>query len=47
LSSREVKAPESVRYAWASAPESDLFNRSGLPAAPFRTSLSSQGEKAR
>ncbi len=46
LSAPEVKAPESLRHAWANAPESDLFNRSGLPAAPFRASLSSQGEKA-
>jgi sialate O-acetylesterase len=47
LSAPEVKAPESVRYAWANAPESDLFNRSGLPAAPFRMNLSSQGKKTR
>ena len=47
LSVPEVKVPESVRYAWANAPESDLFNRTGLPAAPFRISLSSHAEKAR
>jgi sialate O-acetylesterase len=27
-----------VRYAWADAPvDANLFNRDGLPAAPFRT----------
>lgn len=28
-----------VRYAWANAPETALFNSEGLPAAPFLTSL--------
>jgi sialate O-acetylesterase len=32
-----VKQPVAVRYGWASDPEVDLFNKEGLPAAPFRT----------
>lgn len=32
-----VAAPVAVRYAWANAPEGNLFNRDGLPASPFRT----------
>ena len=33
-----VADPVSVRYAWADNPESaNLYNREGLPAAPFRT----------
>lgn len=37
VSSSEVPAPKAARYAWASAPEGNLFNRAGLPASPFRT----------
>lgn len=38
VSSAAVKEPMYVRYAWANAPlESNLFNKEGLPAAPFRT----------
>jgi sialate O-acetylesterase len=37
VESPSVTAPVSVRYAWAMAPEASLFNREGLPAAPFRT----------
>lgn len=33
----EVPAPLAVRYAWANAPEANLFNGAGLPAAPFRS----------
>src|SRR5262249_59056331 len=32
-----VPAPKTVRYAWAGVPDATLANRSGLPAAPFRT----------
>jgi sialate O-acetylesterase len=32
-----VPAPRSVRYAWSGAPDANLTDRSGLPAAPFRT----------
>lgn len=36
----EIASPVSVRYAWANYPEgANLFNRAGLPAAPFRTDL--------
>jgi sialate O-acetylesterase len=29
--------PAAVRYAWADNPDCTLFNKEGLPAAPFRT----------
>ena len=32
-----VTQPVAVRYGWADNPEVNLFNREGLPAAPFRT----------
>ncbi|MDG5767111.1 sialate O-acetylesterase [Balneolales bacterium ANBcel1] len=36
--SDEVPDPVAVRYAWADNPDSaNLYNREGLPAAPFRT----------
>jgi sialate O-acetylesterase len=35
--SPDVKAPVAVRYAWASSPECNLYNKEGLPASPFRT----------
>lgn len=35
--SPEVPAPVAVRYAWRNAPEANLFNGAGLPAAPFRS----------
>ncbi len=37
VSAPEVKAPVAVRYAWTNAPEANLFNGAGLPAAPFRS----------
>jgi sialate O-acetylesterase len=38
VSSPEVPKPVAVRYAWANNPEgANLFNKEGLPAAPFRT----------
>jgi sialate O-acetylesterase len=37
-SSPDVPKPVAVRYAWAINPEgANLYNRDGLPAAPFRT----------
>jgi len=33
----QVPSPKTVRYAWAGVPDSTLINKSGLPAAPFRT----------
>jgi sialate O-acetylesterase len=32
-----VKLPVAVRYAWRNAPEANLYNGAGLPAAPFRS----------
>ncbi len=37
VSSEEVTKPVSVRYAWASNPNCNLYNNAGLPASPFRT----------
>jgi len=37
LSSPEVPAPVSARYAWAKIASGNLFNSAGLPASPFRT----------
>lgn len=37
VSSPDVAAPVSVRYAWANVPAVVLFNSAGLPAAPFST----------
>ena len=37
VSSALVPRPAAVRYAWADNPECNLYNRAGLPAAPFRT----------
>lgn len=35
--SDKVPQPAAVRYAWADNPTVNLYNRAGLPAAPFRT----------
>ncbi|MEO7715161.1 MAG: sialate O-acetylesterase [Capsulimonas sp.] len=37
LSSPSVPAPIAVRYAWAENPVTNLYNKAGLPAVPFRT----------
>ena len=37
VSSKEVKKPVAVRYAWANNPEVNLVNSADLPASPFRT----------
>jgi sialate O-acetylesterase len=37
VTSPAVPRPAAVRYGWASVPEGNLFNQSGLPASPFRT----------
>jgi sialate O-acetylesterase len=37
VSSPMVKQPAAVRYAWEAVPIVSVFNRAGLPAAPFRT----------
>lgn len=37
VSSDQVTAPVAVRYAWADNPTCNLYNKAGLPAAPFRS----------
>jgi sialate O-acetylesterase len=37
VTSTSVPNPAAVRYAWADAPECNLYNGEGLPASPFRT----------
>ena len=37
VSSKEVKSPVSVRYAWDLDPDISLYNIENLPASPFRT----------
>ena len=38
VSCNEVANPIAVRYAWSDNPGTiDLYNKSGLPAVPFRT----------
>ena len=39
VSSPEVAAPVAARYGWADNPECNLYNRAGLPLAPFRTDV--------
>lgn len=37
VTSPAVHEPVAVRYAWTNAPTASLFNKAGLPAAPFRS----------
>jgi len=37
VTSEDVPKPATVRYAWRDAPDVNLRNEAGLPAAPFRT----------
>ena len=37
VSSPDVPSPIAVRYAWASYIDTNLYNKDGLPAFPFRT----------
>lgn len=37
VSSKLVKNPKAIRYAWGNNPETNLYNKEGLPACPFRT----------
>ncbi|MBI5689350.1 MAG: sialate O-acetylesterase [Verrucomicrobia bacterium] len=37
VSAPSVTTPVAVRYAWRNSPDARLFNRAGLPAAPFRS----------
>lgn len=37
VSAPQVRTPVAVRYAWFNAPDANLYNGAGLPAAPFRS----------
>ncbi len=37
VSSPAVPKPAAVRYGWANSPRCNLYNKEGLPAAPYRT----------
>jgi sialate O-acetylesterase len=37
VTSKAVAVPVAVRYGWANSPRCNLYNREGLPAAPFRS----------
>lgn len=37
VSAPQVRAPVAVRYGWALNPSCNLYEKSGLPASPFRT----------
>lgn len=41
VTSDRITKPVAVRYAWATVPDGNLFNREGLPATPFRSDLAS------
>jgi sialate O-acetylesterase len=37
VSCSAVPEPVAVRYAWSGNPKATIYNKEGLPAAPFRT----------
>ena len=37
VTGKDIAVPTAVRYGWANVPDVNLYNRSGLPATPFRT----------
>ena len=37
ISTPDVPHPVDVRYGWANYPQTNLFNKTGLPVSPFRT----------
>jgi sialate O-acetylesterase len=39
VKSGEVTAPMALHYGWTNHTQANLFNRSGLPASPFRTMI--------
>ena len=39
VSNDSIMAPVAVRYAWTDSPTCNLYNKEGLPAAPFRTEM--------
>ena len=46
ISTDNVPEPKTVRFAWAGAPDANLIDQSGLPAAPFRTDTLSRDDTA-
>lgn len=44
VTSSKVPRPFAVRYNWAMVPDGNLFNREGLPAAPFRSDAPLSGK---
>ena len=40
-----LSRPVTVRYAWESNPDGNLYNREGLPAIPFRTDGPTAGNR--
>jgi len=42
VSSTQVTSPVAVRYAWHETPKTNLANKDGLPAFPFRTEVRPQ-----
>ncbi len=39
VSSKEVKTPKQIRFAWHNAAQADLFNKAGLPASSFMAQI--------
>jgi sialate O-acetylesterase len=46
VTSGKIAKPVAVRYGWTQVPDLNLFNREGLPAAPFRTDMPEEMVKA-
>jgi sialate O-acetylesterase len=42
VDSKDIAQPMRVRYGWANSPDCNLFNKEGLPASPFQSSLQVQ-----
>lgn len=47
VSAPTITAPRYVRFAWNEAAQPNLFNKEGLPAAPFRTDVNGQTATAK
>ncbi len=39
VSNETIKKPVAVRFGWANVPDTNLFNKEGLPATPFQASI--------
>ncbi len=46
VTSDKIANPMAVRFAWATVPDVNLFNREGLPAVPFRAEKRADSESA-